>query len=167
MSDFDFGKLESSDLERSFSSAELARWGPRAVAWLIDLVLAIGVFLIPTVILFAGAAVVGYDSAGTSAVAVLALFGYLAATVWAGWFFGYRQGITGTTPGKRQQGLCLVDVDSGLPPDGARGIGRWRIPSLINGVVAVYSSIDYLWPLWDTRNQRVTDKMFRTMVVKR
>ena len=89
----------------------------------------------------------------------------LAATVWSCWFFGYRQGITGTTPGKRQQGLRLVDAETVRPPGGARGVGRWLVPGLINTVVGVYSIIDYLWPLWDVRNQRVTDKMFRTLVV--
>jgi len=165
MSDFDFGNLESSELGKPFDPAELARWGQRAVALLIDLLLSIGVFLIPTIVLFAGAAAVGDDDAGSGAVAVLALVGYLAATVWSLWFFGYRQGITGTTPGKRQQGLRLVDAETGRPPGGARGVGRWLVPGLINTVVGVYSIIDYLWPLWDVRNQRVTDKMFRTLVV--
>jgi hypothetical protein len=45
-------------------------------------------------------------------------------------------------------------------------VGRWLVPGLINTVVGVYSIIDYLWPLWDFRNQRVTDKMFRTLVVR-
>ena len=165
MSDFDFGNLESSELGKPLDPAELARWGQRAVALFIDLLLSIGVFLIPTIVLFAGAAAVGDDDAGSGAVAVLALVGYLAATIWSCWFFGYRQGITGTTPGKRQQGLRLVDAETGRPPGGARGVGRWLVPGLINAVVGVYSIIDYLWPVWDVRNQRVTDKMFRTLVV--
>jgi len=32
--------------------------------------------------------------------------------------------------------------------------------------VNVFSLIDYLWPLWDDENQRVTDKMFKTRVVE-
>jgi hypothetical protein len=29
----------------------------------------------------------------------------------------------------------------------------------------VFWVIDYLWPLWDDDNQRLTDKMFSTQVV--
>ena len=166
MSDFNFGNLEPSRNEDPGDIASPARWGTRGIAWLIDLLVMVAVFLIPTLILFGGGAAVGDDDAGAAAVGILALIAYLIAMIWTGWFFGFRQGVTGTTPGKRQQGIRLVDAETGRPPGGARGVGRWLVPSLINAVVGVYSIIDYLWPLWDFRNQRVTDKMFRTLVVR-
>jgi uncharacterized RDD family membrane protein YckC len=91
---------------------------------------------------------------------------WLVVMVWAGWKFGWRQGVTGVTPGKRRLGIRLVDVGTGEAPGGARGLGRWLVPGLINSVVNVFSLIDYLWPLWDDENQRVTDKMFKTWVVE-
>ena len=166
MSDFDFGILEPSRGGEPGDSGDPARWGTRAVAWLIDLLLTVGVFFIPTFILFGGSVAVGDDDAGAAAVGILALIAYLIAAIWTGWFFGFRQGVTGTTPGKRQQGLRLVDVQTGSPPGGARGVGRWLIPHIFNAVVGVYVIVDYLWPLWDDRSQRLTDKIFRTLVTK-
>ena len=138
MSDFDFGNLEPSRNEKPGDIDNPARWGTRAIAWLVDLVITVGVFLIPTLLLFGGGAAVGDDDAGAVAVAILAVIAYLAAMIWAGWFFGLRQGVTGTTPGKRQQGVRLVDAETGHPPGGARGVGRWLVPNLLNSVVGVY-----------------------------
>ena len=91
---------------------------------------------------------------------------FVAVVVWAGWLFGYRQGVTGTTPGKRRLGIRLIDIETGEPPGGSRGLSRWLVPGLINSVVTVVSLIDYLWPTWDDRNQRITDKIFKTQVVE-
>ena len=40
---------------------------------------------------------------------------FVAVVVWAGWLFGYRQGVTGTTPGKRRLGIRLIDIETGEP----------------------------------------------------
>jgi len=97
MSDFDFGNLEPLHREEPGDIDNPARWGTRAIAWLVDLLITVGVFLIPTLILFGGAAAVGDDDAGTAAVAILTVIAYLIATIWTGWFFGFRQGVIGTT----------------------------------------------------------------------
>ena len=92
----------------------------------------------------------------------------VAALVWSGWFFGYCQGNTGTTPGKRSQGICLVDAESGKVPGGARGVGRWLVPGLVGGITGIgniIELIDYLWPIWDPKKQRLIDKVFKTRVV--
>lgn len=46
-----------------------------------------------------------------------------------------------------------------------QGVGRWLVPSLVNQVVGVFFIVDYLWPLWDSKDQRLTDKIFGTRVV--
>jgi uncharacterized RDD family membrane protein YckC len=85
------------------------------------------------------------------------------------WLFGYRQGVTGTTPGKRHAGTRLTKIGTGEAPGGAVGMLRLLVPNLIvvvtGGFGAVYVIIDYLWLLWDDDNQRLTDKMFKTQVV--
>ena len=76
--------------------------------------------------------------------------------------------VTGSTPGKRGLRIRLVDVDSGEAPGGAKGVGRWLVPILvgyIQGIGNILQLIDYLRPLWDSRNQRLIDKVFRTRVV--
>ena len=82
------------------------------------------------------------------------------------WLFGYRQGVTGTTPGKRHAGTRLTKIGTGEAPGGGIGVGRILVPWLISSATAgVYVIIDYLWPLWDDHKQRVSDKLFKTQVV--
>ena len=107
-------------------------------------------------------------STGTIALVVLGGVLSVIVLVWAGWLFGYRQGVTGTTPGKRRLNIRLVDAASGEAPGGLRGVGRWLVPGLLVGIpwigIAV-AVIDYLCPLWDSKKQRLTDKVFKTKVV--
>ena len=107
-------------------------------------------------------------STGTIALVVLGGVLSVIVLVWAGWLFGYRQGVTGTTPGKRRLGIHLVDAASGEAPGGPKGVGRWLVPGLVGGIQGIGNIaqlIDYLWPLWDSKKQRLTDKAFRTRVV--
>ncbi len=86
--------------------------------------------------------------------------------IWSIWYFGYRQGKTGLTPGKRVAGTKLINIETGTPPGGAKGLGRSIIPSVLGSFSSgIYQLIDYLWPLWDDKSQRITDKMFSTQVV--
>ena len=96
---------------------------------------------------------------------VAAILGALTL-IWSIWYFGYRQGKTGLTPGKRVAGIKLINIETGTPPGGAKGLGRSIIPSVLGSFTSgIYQLIDYLWPLWDDKNQRITDKMFSTQVV--
>ena len=70
------------------------------------------------------------------------------------------------TPGKKVAGTKLINIETGTPPGGAKGLGRSIIPSALGAFSSgIYQLIDYLWPLWDDKNQRLTDKMFSTQVV--
>ena len=90
----------------------------------------------------------------------------LVAFIWSIWYFGYRQGKIGLTPGKRVAGTKLINIETGTPPGGAKGLGRSIVPSALGSFSSgIYQLIDYLWPLWDEKNQRITDKMFSTQVV--
>jgi uncharacterized RDD family membrane protein YckC len=139
---------------------------------IVDILIFMLAALIPTVMVVVGLVTVvdeetNYDTAWVGWILfAIGLVLWLVVMVWAGWKFGWRQGVTGVTPGKRRLGIRLVDVGTGEAPGGARGLGRWLVPGLINSVVNVFSLIDYLWPLWDDENQRVTDKMFKTRVVE-
>jgi len=149
-----------------------AGWWRRAKAMIVDILIFMLAALIPTVMVVVGLVTVvdeetDYDPAWVGWILfAIGLVLWLVVMVWAGWKFGWRQGVTGVTPGKRRLGIRLVDVGTGEAPGGARGLGRWLVPGLINSVVNVFSLIDYLWPLWDDENQRVTDKMFKTRVVE-
>lgn len=162
-------------MNENFSDLEPASWWTRGKAAIVDFLILIAVFLIPGVLIIASA-IVAYDdfwgeydySAGTIFLLVVGIILGLGALVWAGWFFGYCQGVSGTTPGKRFQRICLVDAESGKTPGGARGVGRWLVPGLIGGITGIgniIELIDYLWPIWDPKKQRLIDKVFKTRVM--
>jgi uncharacterized RDD family membrane protein YckC len=49
---------------------------------------------------------------------------------------------------------------------GQFGIGVIGLVPTVGGITGVYSILDYLWPLWDSKNQAVHDKIARTNVVR-
>ena len=157
------------------SGLESATWWTRGKAIIIDAALFFGALLVP-VLLVVVAVVMAWDEAADEAsftgasvgLFVVGIISGVGVFVWGGWLFGYRQGVTGSTPGKRRLKIRLVDVTSGEAPGGARGVGRWLVPGLVGGIQGIgniLQLLDYLWPLWDSRNQRLSDKVFRTRVV--
>ena len=157
------------------SGLESATWWTRGKAIIIDAALFFGALLVP-VLLVVVAVVMAWDEAADEAsftgasvgLLVVGIISGVGVFVWGGWLFGYRQGVTGSTPGKRRLKIRLVDVTSGEAPGGARGVGRWLVPGLVGGIQGIgniLQLLDYLWPLWDSRNQRLSDKVFRTRVV--
>ena len=156
-----------------------ATWWTRGKAAIVDILIFLAVGLAPGAVFFAGF-VVAWDerrpgvpegfSFDAAAVLLIVIGGILILgwLIWGGWLFGYRQGVTGLTPGKRRLGLHLVDGASALVPGGAKGVGRWLIPGIVGGTQGIGSAlqlIDILWPLWDAKNQRLIDKVFKTRVL--
>ncbi|MDP6976416.1 MAG: RDD family protein [Acidimicrobiales bacterium] len=147
-----------------------AGYGKRVQAAIVDFLIVVAVGIVPIVVFIIGlaAAIDASDKGEPAAGGTMMLLGGLAGLAWFAWqvwLFGYRQGASGTTPGKRMAGIRLTGIGTGVEPGGGVGVGRFIVPTLVNSVIGVYWIIDYLWPLWDDGNQRVTDKMFKTQVV--
>ncbi len=163
--------LEDSSNEEAAVDQKPAGYGKRVLGAIIDFLIMGVVGTVPTVVFFIGAVAAGNanDKGEPSTGGIEMLlggFGWLVFMVWAIWLFGYRQGVTGTTPGKRAAGTRLTRIGTGEAPGGGIGVGRIIVPSLIySSSFGVYVIIDYLWPLWDDDNQRVSDKIFKTQVV--
>ena len=164
------------DMDDPNSALKAASWWTRCKAALLDGLIFMVPMLVPVAMTIAGFVVAwereatkGLDfTTGTTALVVLGIVLGVGVLVWAGWLFGYRQGVTGMTPGKRRQGIHLIDTASGEAPGGAKGVGRWLVPGLVGGIQGIgniVQLIDYLWPLWDPKKQRLTDKAFGTRVV--
>ena len=142
-----------------------AGYTKRALGAVIDGFLATVVSVIPVWVFFSGLFATN-DKDESAANGTLMLLGGLGWLVLMVWLFGYRQGVSGTTPGKRVAGTRLTRIGTGEAPGGGTGVARFLVPTLINSATGgVYLIIDYLWPLWDDDNQRVSDKMFSTQVV--
>lgn len=142
-----------------------ASWGSRAVAFLLDFVL-----VLPFLVLFlAGQGVMFYGLLATpdimgSVVAVgllLVLAGAAGAVAVQVWNMVFRQGRTGQSWGKGKTRIIVLREADGRPQGPGMSCVRWLLHGAINQ--ALY--IDYLWPLWDDRNQTLTDKILDTVVV--
>ncbi len=124
--------------------------GPRILAWLIDLIVA----AVPAGILLL---------VGGVSDEVLTI-GYIGLMLI---FLGNQvvlQGLTGQTLGKKVMGLIVVDEVTGEPLGLLKAIGRFLIPTALNFACGLYWLLDYAWPLFDGRNQRLTDKMMKLTV---
>ena len=149
--------------QQAYAGPELASWGVRVGANIIDgLVMNIPYF-IGYVAFLAGSGVDSSGKAGTpSAGATIALLigSLLTFGLWI-WNRGIKQGRTGQSIGKKVLGLRLVKEMDGQP----MGTGM----SLLRDVAHVVDQIfllGYLWPLWDAKKQTFADKMLTTIVVK-
>ena len=165
--------LEDSLNEEAAVDQKPAGYGKRVLGAIIDFLIVAVIYGVPTVVFFIGLVSAGNASdkgepttTAANMMMILGGVGGLAALVWAIWLFGYRQGVTSTTPGKRAAGTRLTRIGTGEAPGGGIGVGRILVPWLISSATAgVYVIIDYLWPLWDDHKQRVSDKLFKTQVV--
>lgn len=137
------------------AGGEPAGWGARFGAVVIDSVI-VSVVLIA--LLFAAGA--GADNATMGAGVVIA---YIVAYLYAPLTMMRGGEHNGQTFGKQAVGI-RVRRDSGAE------LGFWYSvlrEILAKGLLgALTLGIDYLWPLWDRRNQALHDKVVRTFVVR-
>lgn len=138
-----------------YGGAELASWGLRVGAALLDALVGIGILL--------GSGIVG-AILGTVSSALAYLFlalGYLGALG----FFVYnlvRQGRTGATYGKGWVGIRLLREFDGQPVGVGVSIGR----AFLHVVDSIPLYLGYLWPLWDSKKQTFADKIVSTVVIR-
>jgi uncharacterized RDD family membrane protein YckC len=137
-------------MSTTYRGAELAGFGHRLAAHLID-----GLWLLPLFLLLMFVASLvnrGPVSAGGEAMANVIL-GVIVISFWA-----ERR----ATPGKLVVGLRIVDAETGGAPPVSRLVLRY-----VGYVVsAIPLLLGYLWMLWDPRRQTWHDKMAGTLVVR-
>jgi len=141
------------------TGAHLASWGRRAAAWFVDLmVLGFALWVAPFALAFTT------EDSGTDeiTVAVLLLGPPLYQWLMIGW--------SGQTLGKAALGIRVVRSEDADRVSYPRALGRasslwvfWTFGWLLLGLPLLLA---YLWPLWNTRNQTLYDKMASTIVVK-
>ena len=142
--------------------AEYASWGRRLGEYLLDTL----VLLAPLVVLVAIALAAGDpgdDDGGSWAAIGLA---YLATLVVPFIYFTVMHGRgNGQTLGKRWVGIRVADEPSGRSIGYARAFGRYAI-TFVFGLFIIPILVDYLWPLWDAKNQSLHDKVVSSVVVR-
>lgn len=133
---------------------EYASWGRRFVAYLLDSLI-IGVPL---------AVLIGVGIAAD--VWVLWVLAYVAVFVGPFVYFTYfHGGPSGQTPGKRALGIRVLSEETGSSISYGRAFGRYAI-TVVFSFILVPWLLDYLWPLWDSKNQALHDKIVGSIVVR-
>lgn len=149
--------------------AQLATWGARVGAALLDGVIVVVPVLILFFVLLAATATSStydqntdsYAGGGISALGiVLIALVYLGALAFELWQL-YKQGTTGQTIGKKVVGIRVIREADGRYTGFGMAFVR-RLAHIVDG----FCYIGFLWPLWDAKNQTFADKMCSTIVVQ-
>ena len=129
-------------------------WGRRVGAYLLDSL----VLFVPLLIL-----IIAFAAADIWAGVVVA---YLAVLVLPFVYFTVMHGgASGQTYGKRWLGIRVVSDETGDSIGYGRAFGRYAI-IVVFSIFFIPLLLDYLWPLWDTKNQALHDKVVGSVVVR-
>jgi uncharacterized RDD family membrane protein YckC len=149
----------------------LAGWWLRFAAYLLDTV----ILLCIAVAVFLG--VWGTSGeAGTAGIAALITWGatdYLVRGLfYAPLLMRRRGGHNGQTIGKQVAGIRVVREDGRPMSYGAAVLREWLAKTVVVQVAGVALTggvavlLDYIWPLWDERNQALHDRVASTVVLE-
>ncbi|MFD5427303.1 RDD family protein [Streptomyces sp. NPDC127084] len=135
---------------------ELAHWGLRFGAYLLDTLITLGPYY-----LLSGIGVAMSDPGETGGLAVLAILGFVYMI---GMFFFqlYKEGTTGQTIGKKVLKIRLLKEADGS----TLGFGMAFVRKLAHILDAMPCYIGFLWPLWDEKKQTFADKICSSVVVR-
>ena len=131
------------------AGTELSGWWRRVGATLIDSL----ILLVPLIVV--GAA----TGSNGLMLAVVIVFGILYAPL----LMARAGANNGQTLGKQVAGIRVVH-ESGQPMDFGKGIIRDFVGKTVLGFVPLYGLVDVLFPLGDSRNQAIHDKIGSTTV---
>ena len=135
-------------------AADYASWGRRAVALLLDgLIVAVVVFVAAII-----SAATGSDA--LFVLTVILLIGF--PIFYYVYFVGNERG---QTYGRRALGIQVRSAETGGTVGYGRAFGRYLITQVF-GIFVLPLLVDYLWPLWDSRNQTLHDKVASTIVIR-
>jgi uncharacterized RDD family membrane protein YckC len=152
--------------EFMFADRELASWGSRAGAWLLDLVAAWTPFWVGIVIAASSGADAA-DAVGGLVILVGLLWGYL---LYAPLFMMRSGERNGQTLGKQVVGIRVIRDNGERMGFGYSLLREFVVRTLLLGVVGGFflfpPFLDYLWPLWDETNRTLHDMVVDTHVVR-
>jgi uncharacterized RDD family membrane protein YckC len=138
------------------SSMQLASWGIRVGAYLLDFALTFVGYLV------IGALAFGAASMGSRGLILgVSVIGYAAMVAFTIWNMCYRMGTTGQSLGKKWVGIKIVGIETGAPI----GFGSAFVRQLCH-ILDGFFFIGYLFPLWDERKQTFADKICNTLSVR-
>lgn len=147
--------------EAAAKQQQLASWGRRLAALLID-----GAVLAAVVVLGTLLAGVPTDELNRRILdgdtALLLLLFVVPEAIYDTAMIGSRN----QTIGKMAVGIKVVDAESRSPIGYARAFTRWLSTAFLWALFTLPGILDHLWPLRDRRRQTFHDKFARSVVVR-
>jgi uncharacterized RDD family membrane protein YckC len=139
--------------------AAYASWLSRVGAYLLDTL----ILLIPLAIILGVIFAIDDDSSGAWAVLGIA---YVVTLLLPFVYFTVLHGNErGQTYGKRAAKIRVISEQTGGSIGYGRAFGRYGI-MVVFGFFFLPIVLDYLWPLWDSKNQALHDKVVGSIVVR-
>jgi uncharacterized RDD family membrane protein YckC len=129
-----------------------ASWGRRAVAYLLDTLIVVAMLVAIGATAFAVGAV---DETVGLVVFLIALVALIGVPIF---YYTYFVGKSGQTWARRLLDIRVQHVRTGEPIGYGPALGRYLI-QVAFGIFYLPLLVDYLWPLWDRRNQTLHDKV--------
>jgi uncharacterized RDD family membrane protein YckC len=142
----DFGQTRSAPRGR-------AGFGKRLVALIID-------SIILNIVAYLVASILGLDPGDTTQIALFSSAN-LMSTIMSLLYFGFLEGSTGQTIGKKAMGIRVCDIATGEAIGVPRAMGRY----VARIVSALPIFLGYFWMLWDKEKQTWHDKLTNAVVV--
>jgi uncharacterized RDD family membrane protein YckC len=139
----------------------LASWGRRAGAYFLDVLLVI-VSLVPTVIWVATTEDPATGEPTDLALVLLGFQFFIGPSLYQWLMLGAR----GATLGKLAVGIAVVRGEDAGKLGFGRAAGRVASVFVLWTLCYFPGLLSFLWPLWDTRNQALHDKMVNSIVVR-
>jgi uncharacterized RDD family membrane protein YckC len=152
---------------------QLASWGKRVGAYLLDVL----VLVVPIVVIFVALAhnhrVTGYNSTGQYYVRTELTLGRqegavaISSAIWFVYYFAMLAWRKGQTLGMGAVHIRVRTAADGSLPSKGRSAARtvcWFV-SVIPIAGGLLWLLNVLWPLWDSRRQALHDKVAGTVVV--
>jgi uncharacterized RDD family membrane protein YckC len=144
------------------SRADYASWGRRVGAYLLDSL----VIAVPLIAIIVLALVAGDPGDKNDASWGIIGIAYLLTIVAPFVYFTVMHGReSGQSLGKRWVGIRVVDDSTGSSIGYGRAFGRYAM-AFVFWIVVIPAILDFLWPLWDQKNQALHDKVVGSVVVK-
>jgi uncharacterized RDD family membrane protein YckC len=140
---------------------ELASWGRRLAALLVDITVLI--LVIAVALLAAGVSAEELRARMREGETLLVVVLFLIPEAI---YYTALIGSRSQTLGKMALGIKVVDAESRSPIGYARAFTRWLSTATLRALFTIPTVVDHLWPLRDPRNQTLHDKLARSVVVR-
>jgi uncharacterized RDD family membrane protein YckC len=140
---------------------QLASWGRRLVALLVDGAILASIVVVTAVAAGASPTELNDRIRDGDSTLILLLF-VLPEAIYDTALIGSRN----QTFGKMALGIKVVDADNRSPIGYGRAFTRWLSTAFLWALFTVPGVLDHLWPLRDRRKQALHDKFARSVVVR-